>query len=314
MQIPQIGRKTIDQMFRSNSPIPSTINEVRDFFVDSKYYNTSIRIPEITDIEKAYEKAKNIYEKSLINNIKMITVIDEKFPKKLKYIPDPPVVFFYKGNYDCILENNSVAIIGTREPTEHGMKIAERLGTIFGELNFVVVSGLAIGCDTFGHKGCVNAKGRSIAVMPGGLDNIYPSKNKYLAESILDENGCLLSEYPVGVRPFKTNFVDRDRLQSGLSMAVIVIETDVKGGTMHTVKFSQEQKRILACYSHPEKYLSEKQTKGNQLLIKEKKAIPIKNEDDIKHLIEKIKKHNLESFYDASLENKSQYFQQMKIT
>ncbi|NLK28033.1 MAG: DNA-protecting protein DprA [Clostridiales bacterium] len=288
LQIPQIGKKTIEVLFKNNTIVPNSISEVRELFLDTRYINAAIKVPEVIEIEKALNKAESIIETSIKENIKLVSILHDDFPKKLKNIPNPPVLLYYKGNFNCLIEENSIAVIGTREPTKHGAKIAKRIGYIFGEKNFIVVSGLAIGCDMYAHTGCVDAKGKSVAVLPCGLDNVYPKSNRQLAEEILNENGCLVSEYAVGTKPYKNLFIERDRLQSGLSKAVFVVETDIKGGTMHTVRFSQEQKRILACFSHPEEYLNEEKTKGNQKLIKEGKAIAVKDEKDIKTLIEKI--------------------------
>ncbi len=160
-----------------------------------------------------------------------------------------------------------------------------------GKRGDVVVSGLAIGCDQYGHEGCVKVHGKSVAVLPCGLDKVYPAKNKNLAQKILDNNGCLISEYPIETKVFKNFFIERDRLQSGLSDGVIVVETDIKGGTMHTVGYTLDYKRVLACYKHPDRYLNEPKTFGNQKLIKEKKAISLSNNLELEEF--RVKLENL---------------------
>jgi DNA processing protein len=281
LQIPKVSRKTVAYIFLRTNYRPSTKGEVIDMFRYFKTKNKRIIIPTENAIDFALKKTEEILQKSYENDIKIIDVLDERFPQKLKTIPDPPVILHYKGDFQCVKNEKSVAVIGTRNPSEHGFKIAERIGFVLGEAGFTVVSGLATGCDEFGHKGCLKAKGKTVAVMAGGLDKIYPAKNKDLAYQILDSNGCLVSEYPIGTRPFKSSFVERDRLQSGLSTGVFVVETDVKGGTMHTVGYSIEQGRILACYAHPQKCVNNKQSQGNIKLIDEGKAMPIKDENDI---------------------------------
>ena len=138
-----------------------------------------------------------------------------------------------------------------------------------------MVSGLALGCDAKAHEGCVEAKGAGVAVLAHGLDRVYPAANRELADRLLICGGCLVSELPVGVKPARWTFAYRDRIQSGLSDRVLVIETDVKGGTMHTVDFSLKQERPLACIDHPQQFHSASQTQGNRRLIQEGSAVGI---------------------------------------
>ena len=284
LNIPQLSRKIINAIIKKNNKEDMRYENIVDLIRQAKSINSRINIPTNEELTKYKEDAENIVKVSKLNGIGNITILDEDFPERLKNIEDAPVILFYKGNKECILENKSVAIIGTRNPTHCGEEIAEKLGAIFGSQGFVVTSGLAKGCDEFGHKGCVGVAGRSIAVLPGGLDKVYPASNKTLANLILENKGCLVSEYPIGKRPFKSSFVERDRLQSALSQAVIVVETDVVGGTMHTVGYTLQQKRILVCYNHPKEHLDFKQTRGNQKLIREKKAIGIYSKNDIEKL------------------------------
>ncbi len=227
------------------------------------------------DWQNASDIAIKIYDFSEKLDINIINYFDEKYPSKLKTIPDPPPVLYYKGDVDFLSKNLSIAVVGTREPTEYGVRVSEKLGELLAYCHIPLVSGLAEGCDANAQQGCVNKNGQTVAVLAGGLDRIYPRQNENLAQQILSQKGCLLSEYPPGEKPTKFSFVDRDRLQSGLSDAIIVVETGVKGGTMHTVNFCLKQNRILGCVSHPTEYLTLPQSSGNQLLISGKKAIPI---------------------------------------
>lgn len=284
LSIPQVSRKIVYNLIQRNNKEDINYNNIINLINQAKSLNSRIKVPSKEELKIYMNEAEDILRLSKDNDINNITILDEDFPIKLKSIKDAPVILFYKGNKECILENKSVAIIGTRTPTKHGEEIAEKLGKIFGNHGFIVTSGLAKGCDEFGHKGCVEVGGKSIAVLPGGLDKIYPASNKTLANSILKNNGCLVSEYPIGKRPFKSSFVERDRLQSALSQAVIVVETDLVGGTMHTVGYTIQQKRVLVCYKHQDDLLSYKQTRGNQKLIREGKAIGIYSKNDIEQL------------------------------
>ena len=169
-------------------------------------------------------------------NSKYTTIISSDYPDALKEISCPPFVLFYKGNYNAIINENTLAIIGSREASKEGQKNAYEMAYLFAKENYSIVSGLAMGCDTYAHKGCLDANGMTVGVLSSGLDTMYPIQNRELAERIIENNGCLLSEYPIGFTSFKNNFIERDRIESGLSLGTIVIEANIKSGTMHTAK------------------------------------------------------------------------------
>ena len=214
-------------------------------------------------------------------SLRVVSIYDPDYPRRLRDVPDPPVVLFVRGNFGALSAERAIAIVGTREPTEFGEAVARRSAATSVNEGFAIVSGLAHGCDTFAHEACVEAKGVGIAVLAHGLDHVYPVANSGLAEQLIDRGGCLVSEYPIGAKPFRTSFAERDRIQSGLSDGVLVIETGVVGGTMHTVRFATEQHRALACVAHPERWQTEEKTKGNQKLIREGAAKPIADTDDL---------------------------------
>lgn len=290
LNIPRVSRKTVNYILKVTDSIDLNEDNIIKVFMKAKDSNKKINIPTKEQIREAKNKAENIITESKNEGINIITVLDEDFPDKLKDINDPPVLLYYKGNKECLNEEKSVAIIGTRMPTNKGIEIADKLGTFFAKEGFVVVSGLAKGCDELGHKGCVKVNGKSIAVLPCGLDTIYLASNKNLAKEIIENDGCLLSEYPIKTKSFKNYYVERDRLKSGLSQAVIVVETNLSSGTMHTVGFAEEQNRIIACYKHSAEYLQDEQTKGNQLLIKDGRAIGIYSKNEIINLKDQILK------------------------
>lgn len=288
LNISRVSRKTINVLLKVAKPTGLTPKDIQEMFVNGRRINKKIPIPTLENIELAINKSEETLKNSHENNIQCITILDEDFPSKLKNIDDPPVLLFYKGNKECIFENKAIAIIGSRIATIHGLKIAERLGCVFGKEGFTVVSGLAKGCDELAHRGCVNVKGKSIAVLPAGLDNIYPNSNERLANEIIENGGCLISEYPIGTKPFKNFFVERDRLQSALSKVILVVETNIDGGTMHTAQYALNQNKILACYNNHDFYSNSEAADGNIKLIIEDKALEIKNEVDIEMLKKKI--------------------------
>lgn len=250
-------------------------SEFKEKFIEQyQQFEQTIKSSEKTWLS-ASEKAIKIIDFSDKLDIKILNYFDEKYPSRLRSIPDPPPILYYKGDIDFLSQNLLIAAVGTREPTEYGMRVAEELGGLLANCDIPIVSGLAEGCDAYAQQGCVNNEGQTVAVLAHGLDQIYPKQNEKLSQQILSQKGCLLSEYPPNFKPTKYSFVDRDRLQSGISDAIIVVETGVKGGTMHTVNYCLKQNRILGSISHPSEYLSLPQSAGNQLLISEKKAIPI---------------------------------------
>jgi DNA processing protein len=281
LQLPRLGRKTAFKLFSLLTTNLNNDYELFDFIIEN---SDKYRLPKYTSID--WQKALNNFDEishlNEKNGIKSISFYDKNFPELYKSINDTPIILNYIGDISNINNLPSVAIIGTREPTESGSKAAIRFGEIFGETHFNVVSGLAIGCDAGGHKGSLNKNGFTSAILAHGLDHIYPKENRKLAGEIINGGGLLLSEYNAGQKPLSNYFVERDRLQAGLSNGIIVVETDIIGGTMHTVRFASENNRRIAAYSHnkPE-LLCHPKTKGNQMLIKDKKAISLGTLDEI---------------------------------
>lgn len=189
------------------------------------------------------------------NNIKMITLQDEKYPQKLKNIYDPPVVLYIKGNVD-ILNDLSIGIIGSRNCTEYGVKIAKHFAYNLARNNINIVSGLAKGIDKYAHIGAIRAKKATIAVIASGLDIIYPEENKDIFNNVL-EYGAIVSEYIIGTKPEKMNFPARNRIISGLSDGILVVEASKNSGTNITVEFALEQgKNIYAVPGNINSYTS----------------------------------------------------------
>lgn len=209
-------------------------------------YNNFIQI--LSDAE--YEIEAN--EKK---EIKLITILDEKFPSKLYTISDPVLYLYYKGNIDLI-NTLSVAIIGTRNPNELSKENSYKLSSNLSKQGYTIISGLALGIDAIAHKSCVENKGKTIAVLPSGIDNIQPTSNRGLAEEIINSNGCLVSEYPIETVLNKFNYAKRDRIQSALSNVIIVPEANEKSGTMIAVnKSKKEGKPVFQLTTNDNKFI-----------------------------------------------------------
>lgn len=213
--------------------------------------------------------------------IDVFSFFDAGYPKRLRDIPDPPAAVFVKGKTEALHGACALAVVGTRQPTSYGAEIARRFARRAAESGFIIISGLAQGCDTFAHLGSLDARGFGVAVLAHGLDAIHPVENHCLAERLLEADGCLVREHPVGIAPVRSALIERDRIQSGLADAVLVVETGVKGGTMHTVRYARNQRRPVACVAHPKKFNSKETTKGNQYLVNEGWAMPIPNDESL---------------------------------
>ena len=175
-------------------------------------------------------------------NIKIITIEDKEYPEILKTIYDYPVSIFVKGN-EKILNTPAIGIVGCRESSSYGEKVAQYFAYHLSKRKINIISGLAKGIDSQSHIGAIKAKGITIGVIGSGLDIVYPKENEYLYDKIIKENGAIISEYPLGVKPIKMNFPARNRIISGMSKGIIVIEAKKKSGTLITVDFALEQGR-----------------------------------------------------------------------
>jgi len=202
-------------------------------------------------LDETYRKDINRYSEYMNkNSIKMITIQDKKYPEKLRSIYDPPVVLYIMGN-DEIIYNKSIAIIGSRMCSEYGVKMAKQFAYNLSKQNINIISGLAKGIDKNAHLGAIIANKPTIAVVGSGLDSIYPEENKDIFKNII-KNGAIISEYIVGTKPEKMNFPARNRIISGLSDAILVIEASLKSGTTSTVDFALEQGKNI--YAIPRQY------------------------------------------------------------
>ena len=237
-------------------------------------------------------------------NINTISVFNKSFPNNFKSIEDFPVIIYYKGNKDLLYNINNLAIIGTREPTTHGINATMRLTEIAVSKNYTIESGLAKGCDTCAHQATLDNNGYTVAVMPGGLDSIYPKSNTDLAQRILENGGCLVSEYNVGTKPFPGHYVERDRLQTALSRGIIVIETRLDGGSMHAINHGLETDRVIGAYNNLAYYTGEKldNIQGNLDLINRKKAISLENKENVELFFKKLGERDIVNLVESNVQ------------
>lgn len=205
-----------------------------------------------------------VWDRIQSQNIRVLTWEDEDYPRRLNEIEQPPPVLYLRG--DLKLEDEwAVAIVGTRRITPYGRQVTEEVSSTLARNGVTVVSGLARGVDAVAHQAAIQAGGRTLAVLGSGVDRIYPPENQRLADQIM-AHGAILSDYPLGTPPEGPNFPPRNRIISGLSLAVIVIEANVDSGAMITATFAAEQGREL--FAVPGNILAP-QSRGTNRLIRD---------------------------------------------
>ncbi len=177
-------------------------------------------------------------------DIKFISILDEKYPNILKNIFDPPPFLFYRGTLKKEDFRRSIAMVGTRKASNYGKLMTKQIGEKLVHAGFTIISGLAYGIDTLSHFAAVKNGGRTIAVFGTGVDQIYPPRNRELAEMII-QNGALISEFVPGSKAEKWNFPTRNRIISGLSLGSVIIEGGKKSGALLTAKFALDQNRDI---------------------------------------------------------------------
>ena len=177
-----------------------------------------------------------------------ITILDTEYPVLLKKIANPPLVLYWKGKLPCWPEF-ALAIVGTRKASRDGLQIAGKFASTIADMGYTIISGLAQGIDAAAHEAALGSRGGTTAVLGSGLEEIYPSRNRHLAERVTD-SGMVISEFAPKVKPSPGNFPYRNRIISGLSLGVLVIEAPSRSGALNTVKHATEQGREVFAVPH----------------------------------------------------------------
>jgi len=227
-----------------------------------------VQAREKIDLEKVWAKIE-------AQGVKILTWEDETYPQRLKEIDQPPPVLYIRGEYlpDDLF---AVAIVGTRRVTAYGRQITEELSSFLAANGMTVISGLARGVDAIAHQTALKAGGRTIGVLGSGVDKIYPPEHRTLAEQML-ERGAIVSDYAPGTPPEASNFPPRNRIISGLSLAVVVVEAGETSGALITAEFAAEQGREI--FAVPGSILAP-QSKGTNKLIRNG-ALPLLSVNDL---------------------------------
>jgi DNA processing protein len=225
----------------------------------------------------SWKHVDNILGKTEKAGAELVAIDDEHYPERLRHVYDPPVLLWLKGNKQTLNEDG-IAVIGTRKPGTYGMKQASQWSEILSGAGLCINSGLAYGVDTLAHKGALASGGKTVAVLGSGIDVIYPAKNSHIAQKIIETGGAVITEQPPGAAPDAVNFPGRNRIVSGMSHGVLVVESGIKGGSMITARFALDQNREVFVIPHPLDY---PRGEGCNYLIRTGQGKLVQSLDDI---------------------------------
>lgn len=238
-QIKHIGpirwQKIINYFPELNNFWSASINEICQAGIERK-------LAEEIVIQRKQINPEAELEKIEKRKIKIITMFDDNYPRMLKEIYGFPPLLFVLGNFN-INNDFCLAVVGTRKISNYGKQATQKIVSSLSSAGLTIISGLALGIDACAHQTSLDASGKTIGVLGSGLDQIYPATNRSLAQKMIATGGAVISEFPLGTIPYKSNFPLRNRIISGLSLGTLVIEADIKSGALITAKYALEQNR-----------------------------------------------------------------------
>ncbi|WP_458463416.1 DNA-processing protein DprA [Paenibacillus sp.] len=256
-----IGKKTISKLILGQHQLSDLLNyEEGDWAAAGLRKDQATRLASQFTLNWIESKREHVYNQG----IEVITYLDQKYPILMKETVQPPWVMYGRGDVS-LLHNPSIAMVGTRMPTVYGRKVGEKLAEQLCSTGLTIVSGLARGIDSVCHEAVLRAKGKTIAVFGTGIDNIYPPENTSLAERIA-ETGLLLSEYPPGTRARQGLFPERNRIIAGLTLGTLVVEADIRSGSLITADAALEAGRDVFAVPGP---ITSPKSRGAHNLIRQ---------------------------------------------
>lgn len=298
--IKDIGPITVKRLLSVfHSPkriLKASLNELGD--VEGISELRAKRICKFNSWNMVEEELKKIKD----HNIRIITYADREYPENLRNIDDSPIILYTKGSF-IKDDRYAIAIVGSRLMTEYGRIMANKISSELSSLGITIVSGMARGIDTIAHKGAIKAGGRSIAVLGCGLDRPYPDENVELFEA-LSNSGAVISEFPLGTSPNKENFPKRNRLISGLSLGVLVVEAAINSGSLITADCALEQgKDVFAIPGN----ITSRQSEGTNFLIKKGAKLVQRTDDILEEIAPQLKRligssKNSKEFFSKNLD------------
>jgi DNA processing protein len=242
--------------------------------VDLQYLDSS-------RIWKLINKYMSTIRKLRERGISVLLIPDNDYPRRFKQLSDVPLILLAKGNLEALNPEKSIAIIGSRNADNLIYTAGIEISFQLAQRGWMIASGLAKGCDSAGHIGCIRGNGITTAILPCSIEKIYPSDNIGLAEEIVAHNGCLATEYLYSDSIQKYFFIQRDRLQAALADYLIVLQTGLKGGSMHTVRYACQYNKQVFSYMPLGNYPQKIDMSGNKELISTNKAIGFTDIDSL---------------------------------
>jgi len=244
----ELGRRTVDRLIRHFGSAAQVLEASPGMLRRAGGNIPGGRAEAMAELRDRLERVEDELEQLADEGVQVLCPFEESFPPALRDIPNPPALLSVRGSL-CDADRRSIAIVGTRSPSEEGSEAARTLAKAAAN-GWCVVSGLALGIDTAAHEGALSAGGRTIAVLGSGIRRVYPRENDALAERIV-EHGALVSEQPPNARPTTRRLTARNRLQSGLARAVVVVETGPTGGSHVTASHARRQGRPVFAVRWP---------------------------------------------------------------
>jgi DNA processing protein len=281
-----IDRSSARRIFAGRESLPEDPDQLLELVARSDLAS-SVR-PDIEHCSHAWDVSIKLLDSLPAKSLELIPCSSSRFPEPLQRLDDAPVLLFVRGSVD-VLQRHCIAVIGSRSADAVGQQMAATVGRHCAVSGYPVVSGLAAGCDAAAHRGCLDGGEPTVAFLAHGLDHVFPSENSSLADQIVAQGGALVSEYFPDCEPHSDRFIERDRLQSGLSRGVILIQSELTGGSMHTVRFARQQQRKIAVIVAPEEEGTDPLNTGNQKLIAEGDVFPVGNSTDLEQYLETIR-------------------------
>jgi len=277
-QIPACGPKRFTLLLNYfpslDSAWQASAHELVKAGLDNKLAN------EITHAKQTINPDEEL-QKVLDQDISIITIEDNIYPELLKQIHNPPYILYYRGTPFKEQDEISLAVVGSRKTSPYGTQVVEDIVTKLAQAGLCIVSGLALGIDGLAHRSCLHTQGRTIAVLGNGLDTIYPSSHTPLAREIISSGGLIISEFPINTPSYRSNFPQRNRIISGLTLGTLVIEAGEKSGSLITAKYALEQNREVFAIPGP---IYNSGSKGPNSLIRQGACLVSKAEDIINEL------------------------------
>ena len=233
---PRAATRLLERFGSAESVFHATRNELESLRLKPETVESIIKREFHVKAEEELSKVRDLGGDVLILD-------DGSYPYLLREIADPPITLYVKGDWQACFDAPCVAVVGSRRCSTYGENASQMLARDLAEKGICIVSGLARGIDSAAHKGAIEAKGKTIAVLGTGVDTVYPKENAKLVEQILESGGAVVSQFPLGTPPLKDNFPYRNRIISGLSLGVLIIEASERSGSLITARLAMEQNR-----------------------------------------------------------------------